>query len=337
MKSFVVFLACVALVSFAGVFIADINRSSAAASAATTTSASQNQTIANNARKIDSLTRRVNDLEVRFLAFSGEASLHISELYAVVEMLKAVEGEGSAGALAEVVEETSNDESGGSYRGVRIAPENRCSPYVQEHYSYSQSVEPQIVVEMGLGGRIYSPYTGQFFFSLSETDIEHIVARSEAHDSGLCAESITTRRAFANDLANLTLASPEVNRNHKRANDLAEWLPVQNTCWYVERVLAVKRKYRLSMDPEEARVARDVIDTCITTNMQVPSGTVISGHAQGESASVCESDPLGCYDDNGNGRITCAEARNHGIAPVPDTHPAYKYMRDANNNGMVCE
>ena len=26
---------------------------------------------------------------------------------------------------------------------------------------------------------------------------------------------------------------------------------------------------------------------------------------------------LEMYDDNGNGRITCAEARAHGIAPVP--------------------
>ena len=28
------------------------------------------------------------------------------------------------------------------------------------------------------------------------------------------------------------------------------------------------------------------------------------------------SDPLARYDDNGNGRITCAEARAHGIAPM---------------------
>ncbi|MXY18083.1 MAG: excalibur calcium-binding domain-containing protein, partial [Acidobacteria bacterium] len=43
------------------------------------------------------------------------------------------------------------------------------------------------------------------------------------------------------------------------------------------------------------------------------------------------------YDDNGNGRITCAEARRHGIAPVPRNHPAYPYMRDADGDGVVCE
>ena len=46
---------------------------------------------------------------------------------------------------------------------------------------------------------------------------------------------------------------------------------------------------------------------------------------------------LSLYDDNGNGRITCAEARKHGIAPVYENHPAYQYMRDSDNDGVVCE
>ena len=40
-------------------------------------------------------------------------------------------------------------------------------------------------------------------------------------------------------------------------------------------------------------------------------------------------------NDNGNGRVTCAEARRHGIAPVHRGHPAYPYMRDG--DGVVCE
>ena len=57
-----------------------------------------------------------------------------------------------------------------------------------------------------MGGIVYGPYTGTWFDSTSETDIEHIVARSEAHDSGLCAADEATRRRFASDLLNLTLA-----------------------------------------------------------------------------------------------------------------------------------
>lgn len=43
------------------------------------------------------------------------------------------------------------------------------------------------------------------------------------------------------------------------------------------------------------------------------------------------------WDDNGNGRISCAEARAHGIAPVRRGHPAYPYMRDGDGDGVVCE
>ena len=109
------------------------------------------------------------------------------------------------------------------WRGLTVSAENRCSPYDPDDYSYSQSVEPRIIAEMG--GRIYGPYTGRTFMDRGETDIEHIVARSEAHDSGLCATDSGTRKRFASDLLNLTLAAPSVNRHQKVAKDAAEWLP----------------------------------------------------------------------------------------------------------------
>ena len=61
-------------------------------------------------------------------------------------------------------------------------------------------------------GAVYGRYTGTCFASTTETDIEHIVAASEAHDSGLRAREAATRPRFARDLRNLTLASPRVNR-----------------------------------------------------------------------------------------------------------------------------
>ena len=97
-------------------------------------------------------------------------------------------------------------------------PESRCSPYDADDYRYPQSVEDRVIAELG---GVYGPYTGRWFANKRETDIEHIVARSEAHDSGLCAADEATRRRFATDLLNLTLASPGVNRNQKRARDAA--------------------------------------------------------------------------------------------------------------------
>ena len=97
-----------------------------------------------------------------------------------------------------------------TYRGLTIAPEHRCTPYSPDDYPYPQSVEARVVA--ALGGAIYGPYTGTTFHSTRDTDIEHIVARSEAHDSGLCAASAAVKAAFARDLLNLTLAYPHLNR-----------------------------------------------------------------------------------------------------------------------------
>ena len=150
--------------------------------------------------------------------------------------------------------------------GLTIAPENRCSPYDADEYRYSRSVEPRIVEAQG---GIYGPYTGTWFESIRETDIEHIVARSEAHDSGLCAASPATWSEFASDLLNLTLASPSVNQHQKSDNDVAEWLPDLNQCWYVDRTLQVRREYGLTIDRAEADAAERILTGCQSTEMVV--------------------------------------------------------------------
>ena len=152
-----------------------------------------------------------------------------------------------------------------TWRGLTVAPENRCSSYSSSDYSYPASVESRIVES--LQGAIYGPYTGTCFNSTRETDIEHIVARSEAHDSGMCAETVERRKEFARDLLNLTLASPGVNRDQKRDNDAAEWLPDVNQCWFADRVIQVKAKYNLTVDPAERDALEQVLSACESTAM----------------------------------------------------------------------
>ena len=79
------------------------------------------------------------------------------------------------------------------WRGLTIAPEHRCTPYNRALYPYPQSVERKIVASMD--GRIYGPYTGRYFRNTRQTDIEHIVAVSEAHDSGLCSATAASNGA----------------------------------------------------------------------------------------------------------------------------------------------
>ena len=157
----------------------------------------------------------------------------------------------------------------GQWNGLVIAAEDRCSPYDRKQYPYPQSVERDLIADMG--GKIYGPYTGRYFTSRRHTDIEHIVAVSEAHDSGLCAANSRIRRAFAADPLNLTLAAPEVNRCNaggKCAYDAAEWQPSMNRCWFAARIVSVKRKYGLTVDRAEATALHDMLAPCTSTDMQ---------------------------------------------------------------------
>ena len=146
-----------------------------------------------------------------------------------------------------------------TWNGLRIAPEVRCSEYNKKRdYPYSQKLEDRIVERQGL----WSHYTREVFDSKRDSDIEHIVATSEAHDSGLCAADKATREAFASDLDNLTLANPSLNRHQKSGKDAAEWIPPVNQCWFVETVIKVKQKYNLTVDIDEVRVMSQILEDC---------------------------------------------------------------------------
>lgn len=218
--------------------------------------------------------------------------------------------------------------------GLVVEPENRCSSYDKsEQYPYPQSVEDEIVEK--LGGVVYGPYSGRYFDNDRQTDIEHIVAASEGHDSGLCRASVSKRIQFATDQLNLTLASPKVNRcstGGKCGFDPAEWMPKKNKCWYANQVVEIKRKYGLSVDQAEANALIAVLSSCENTKMIFYSAN--PNASEGNTASF---DALSKYDTNKNGRITCSEARAHGIAPVHASHPAYEHMNDSDGDGVVCE
>ena len=211
-----------------------------------------------------------------------------------------------------------------TWRDLTVAPESRCSHYDAKDYRYPQSVEDQIIAQRG---GVYSPYTGEWFADKYETDIEHIVARSEAHDSGLCSAGAATRRKFARDLRNLTLAGPRLNRYQKIAKDAAEWLPEKNRCWFAHRIVEVRRAYSLTVDRREARALDAVLASCESGDMVMfPRGT---------AASFSEPDPgnkgpCGPYKN-------CTELRKDHPRGVPKGHCAYQSRMDRDKDGWACE
>ena len=167
------------------------------------------------------------------------------------------------------------------WRGLAVEPEYRCASYKASAYRYSKTADMQIVELLGwsvdkrrtvdgkrnvnygkLDNAFPSPYTpGVTFRYVQDMDIEHIVARSEAHDSGLCAHPWLWT-PFASDALNLTVAGEHVNRTLKRDRDPTTWMPDVNRCWYVETWMAVKRKYGLSIDAAERDALALVMVDC---------------------------------------------------------------------------
>ena len=154
---------------------------------------------------------------------------------------------------------------GEMWRGLAIAAEDRCAPYRRKDYPYNSRVLEGVLVRE-LGG-VYGPYTGRCFGDRGQTDVEHMIALSEAHDSGMCGRPQEEKARFAGDPLNLTLASPEVNREEKRHYDAAEWLPEKNACWFAARVVKVRQKYGLTIDEAEAEALEQVLSNCESTGL----------------------------------------------------------------------
>ena len=141
-----------------------------------------------------------------------------------------------------------------TWMGLPVCEEAERTGYDRDAFgSAYSSLEDEIIDGLPKsGGQVYTPYLCKLFDIRADgtaaTDIEHIVALAEAYDSGLRESQFQT---FAGDLVNLTIADPSVNRHQKSDRDAAEWRPLRNTGWFAAKVLAVKQKYGLSVNPAE--------------------------------------------------------------------------------------
>ena len=123
---------------------------------------------------------------------------------------------------------------------------------------------------------------------------------------------------------------------HQQSPLATEPEPVQ----YLDRTIQLRLKHGLTIDSAKAEAADNVLARCEYTAMIVLApGTSAGTEPAGNTAPASSggNNALEFYDDIGNGRITCAEAKAHGIAPIYKNHPAYQYMRDGDGDGVVCE
>ncbi|MCY4306169.1 MAG: peptidoglycan-binding protein [Aestuariivita sp.] len=144
----------------------------------------------------------------------------------------------------------------------------------------------------------------------------------------------------------------ELVGHHLRKGFGVKATPSRSVDWYVDSMTSLENGANPAFEPSTTvnriNVIRSAIgngleeysmirkSNCTNTAME-PATCLAFNETASLNLSPDVSDVLQRYDDNQNGRITCKEARRHGIAPVPKSHPAYQYMNDSDHDGVICE
>ena len=117
-----------------------------------------------------------------------------------------------------------------------------------------------------LTGQLLDPFSGKviaFSSTKSMIDIDHVVALSNAWQTGAAYFDKTKRAAIANDPLNLIAVDAKLNRQ-KGDGDAATWLPPLKSyrCDYVARQIAVKAKYGLWVTQPEKIAIIKLLEKC---------------------------------------------------------------------------
>ena len=120
-----------------------------------------------------------------------------------------------------------------------------------------------------VSGVVHDPYGGKTVSFVrgeatsDDVQIDHVVALSNAWQTGAQQLSYTQRVMFANDPLNLLAVDGTLNQQ-KADGDAATWLPPNKPfrCEYVRRQVLVKRNYELWVTPAEQEAIRRVLASC---------------------------------------------------------------------------
>jgi hypothetical protein len=120
-----------------------------------------------------------------------------------------------------------------------------------------------------MSGVLVDPFSGETLHFVqgvktsSDIQIDHLVALSNAWQTGAFMLTADQRKAFANDPLNLLAVKGKLN-SQKGESDAATWLPPLKSyrCDYVSRQIAVKMKYKLWFTAPEKEAMIRILKTC---------------------------------------------------------------------------
>lgn len=187
-----------------------------------------------------------------------------------------------------------------------------------------------------VGGILADPYTGRTITFVKAraylVQIDHVVALSDAWQTGAQYEDAGTRERFANDPLNLLAVDGPTNESKGDA-DAASWLPPNRgfRCAYVARQIAVKVAYGLWATPAEHDAMAHVLASCGAVVAPAPVPAPVPPPAAPPPAPA--SPPAGSAPYYAN----CTAARAAGVAPILRGQPGYRPALDRDGDGVACE
>ncbi|WP_141669419.1 DUF1524 domain-containing protein, partial [Rothia sp. ND6WE1A] len=182
----------------------------------------------------------------------------------------------------------------------------------------------------------------------STIQIDHVVALSDAWQTGAQDLSATDREQLANDPVNLLAVDGPANQQ-KSDGDAATWLPSNKDyrCTYVSKQIDVKAKYRLWVKQAEKDAMIQVLGNCGATlpeKTQDPAPVVeepTQAPVQQATAPAYVAPPVEQAPAQQvpvqQAPATPVFANNAGYYDIPATSPAYRPKLDGNHDGVACE
>ena len=192
-----------------------------------------------------------------------------------------------------------------------------------------------------ISGILNDPYTGKVINFMRGKDIseqvqiDHVVALSDAWQSGAQEISAQERLQLANDPENLLAVDGPANQQ-KSDSDAATWLPANASfrCSYVARQIRVKAKYHLWVKPAEKEAMINVLTPCAGAAEAPPAPKP----APDTPAPVVPADaPLAQNPAPALAFQTCADARAAGYRNMHRGAPGYSEHLDRDGDGIACE
>lgn len=201
-----------------------------------------------------------------------------------------------------------------------------------------------------ISGILNDPYTGKVINFMRGKDtseqvqIDHVVALSDAWQSGAQEISAQERLQLANDPENLLAVDGPANQQ-KSDSDAATWLPANASfrCSYVARQIRVKAKYHLWVKPAEKEAMINVLTPCAgaaeappapkpapDTPAPVPQADAPAPVPQADAPPAQNPAPALAFQ-------TCADARAAGYRNMHRGAPGYSDHLDGDGDGIACE